>query len=87
MSTDDSYDNDAVIARLREKLDNQLSPENRLIIQYIEAMDHRRDVQVQELIQAFRTGVGVIRVIRWGATLGAALAAIWAGIHAHVIIK
>ena len=80
-------DHDAAIAALRERLDSQLSPENRLMLSYIEALDRRREAQTEELIQAFKTGVGVIRLMRWAVTVGAAIAAIWAGFHAHVVIK
>lgn len=80
-------DYDSTIAALRERLDSQLSPENRLMLSYIEALDRRREAQTEELIQAFKTGVGVIRLMRWAVTVGAALAAIWAGFHAHVVIK
>ncbi len=83
----DMTDHDAIIATLREKLDTQLSPENRLMLSYMEALDRRREAQTEELIQAFRTGVGIVRLLRWIVTIGAALAAIWAGFHAHVIIK
>ena len=80
-------DHDSAIAALRDKLDSQLSPENRLMLSYIEALDRRREAQTEELIQAFKTGVGVIRLMRWAVTVGAAIAAIWAGFHAHVVIK
>ena len=80
-------EHDTIIAALREKLDSQLSPENRLMLSYIEALDRRREAQTEELIQAFRTGVGVIRLMRWAVTLGAAVAAIWAGFHAHIVVR
>lgn len=83
----DQDDHDAIIAALREKLDSQLSPENRLMLSYIEALDRRRGDQTEELMQAFRTGTGVIRVMRWVITLGAAVAAIWAGFHAHIVVR
>ena len=83
----DMTDHDAIIAALRDKLDTQLSPENRLMLSYMEALDRRREAQTEELIQAFRTGVGIVRLLRWIVTIGSALAAIWAGFHAHVIVK
>jgi hypothetical protein len=80
-------DYDAAIVALREKLDLQLSAENRLMLAYIEALDRRRDAQMQALLQAFHTGIGVIRVVRWAVTVGAAVAAIWAGFHAHLTVR
>ncbi len=80
-------DHDSAIAALRDKLDSQLSPENRLMLSYIEALDRRREAQTEELIQAFKTGVGVIRLMRWAVTFGAAVSAIWAGFHLHIILR
>jgi hypothetical protein len=75
------------IAEARARLDPMLSPENKALLAYLELLDRRRGEENEEVIQAYNTGVGFFRILRWATTVLAAVAAIWAGFHAHIIVQ
>ena len=74
------------LENLRIELD-ELPPEFRLIVRYMDARMDAQDEHNAELRRAFETGKGALVAIKWLAGLAAALAAIWAGFHGAISVK
>ncbi len=63
---------------LNQKILEELKRQN-------DAVDMRND-KLDELINAWNAGNGILRVIKWAAIVGAAMGTIWAALHGAKII-
>jgi hypothetical protein len=75
------------ISQLREKIDVTEKPEIKVILQLMELMDERQELQLEQFNQLLRTGNSIFKIIGWLVTVIAGIAAIYAGFHAKIQIR
>lgn len=72
------------ISALRSRISTECSSEQQLLAAYFDARMEMTETKVDAFTNYLRTTIGLLRVIKWLATLSALLGTAYAGFHKHI---
>ena len=72
------------ISALRSRIATECSSEQQLLAAYFDARMEMTERKVDDFTNYLRTATGLLRVIKWLATLSALLGTAYAGFHKHI---
>ena len=85
----DFFDNDYSaaqerISKLKDRITTECSVEQQLLVSYFDARMELTEHKVNNAFLYIRTAVGLLRTLKWIATLMALLGTAYAGFHKHI---